>query len=78
VPLLAYSYASGVVGTRLAANKHFSRRRVVWGAIGWFVGDYVYGKRQNGELDRKPSIAQTILDHLRIGGDYPAVPINKP
>jgi membrane-associated phospholipid phosphatase len=78
VQLLAYSYASGVVGARLAANKHFPGDVLFGGAIGWFVGDYVYGKRHNEELDKKPSIAQTILDNVRIGGAYPTVPINKP
>jgi hypothetical protein len=43
------------------------------GDIGWFVGDYVYGKRDNPALDKKPAITHEILDHFRIGGAYPPV-----
>jgi hypothetical protein len=42
--------------------------------MGWFVGDYVYGKRHNTELDAKSSFEQKILGHVRIGGAYPLVP----
>jgi hypothetical protein len=38
VQLLAYSYAGGVVGARLAANKHFPADVMAGGAMGWFVG----------------------------------------
>jgi membrane-associated phospholipid phosphatase len=68
VRLLAYAYASGVVGARLAANKHFPGDVVAGGAMGWFIGDYVYGKRHNPEVDRKESAARKVLAHVRIGG----------
>jgi len=68
VKILAYGYAGGVVGARLAANKHFPGDVMAGGAIGWFMGDYVYGKRHNPELDKKPTITQRILDHVRVGG----------
>lgn len=74
VQFLAYGYAAGVVGARLAANRHFPGDVMSGGAIGWFVGDYVYGKRHNPDLDKKPTIAQKILDHVRIGGAYPTLP----
>ncbi len=70
VQILAYGYAAGVVGARLAANRHFPGDVLAGGAMGWFVGDYVYGKRHNGELDKKPTVAQSVLDHIRIGGGY--------
>jgi hypothetical protein len=35
--------------------------------LGWFIGDYVYGKRHNDELDHRPTISQRVLDHVRIG-----------
>lgn len=78
VKVLAYSYAGGVVGARLAANKHFPGDVMAGGAIGWFIGDYVYGKRHNPELDKNPSITQKILDHIRIGPAYPTVPVYSP
>lgn len=75
VQILAYSYAGGVVGARLAANKHFPGDVLAGGAIGWFVGDFVYGKRHNPELDKRASISQRILGHVRIGGAYPTSPL---
>jgi hypothetical protein len=35
--------------------------------MGWFIGDYVYGKRHNPELDQKRGLAQKILAHIRVG-----------
>jgi membrane-associated phospholipid phosphatase len=69
VKILAYAYAGGVVGARLAANQHFPGDVMAGGAIGWFVGDFVYGKRHNSELD-KPTVTQKILDHVQIGLGY--------
>jgi membrane-associated phospholipid phosphatase len=76
VQILAYTYAAGVVGARLAANQHFPGDVMAGGAIGWFVGDYVYGKRHNPALDKKPTVTERILDRVRIGGAYPALPPN--
>ncbi len=67
VKVLAYSYAGGVVGARLAANRHFPGDVTAGGAIGWFVGDFVYGKRHNPGLDKKPTITEKILDHVQVG-----------
>jgi len=74
VQILAYSYAGGVVGARLAANKHFPGDVMAGGAMGWFVGDYVYGKRHNPNLDKKPTITQRLFDHVHVGGAYPTGP----
>ena len=71
VKILAYGYAGGVMGARLAANKHFPGDVLAGGAMGWFVGDYIYGKRHNSDLDGKPAFAQKILGHVRIGGPTP-------
>jgi membrane-associated phospholipid phosphatase len=68
VKALAYGYAATVVGARLAARKHFPGDVVAGGALGWFIGDYVYGRRHNPELDEKRPISRKILDHVRIGG----------
>jgi membrane-associated phospholipid phosphatase len=74
VKLLCYGYAGGVVGARLAANRHFPGDVMAGGAIGWFLGDYIYGKRHNPALDKHPTLTQKILEHVRIGGAYPTVP----
>ena len=75
VKVLCYGYAAGVVGARLAANKHFPGDVMAGGALGWFTGDYVYGKRHNSELDKNPSITERILDHVHIGPAYSTVPL---
>ena len=67
VKALAYAYAGGVAGARLAANRHFPSDTLVGGATGWFIGDYVYAKRHNRELDQKPTAMQKVLEHVRIG-----------
>ena len=67
VKVLMYGYGAGVAGARLAARRHFPGDVVTGGVMGWFVGDYVYGKRHNSELDN-PSTAQKILSHISIGG----------
>jgi membrane-associated phospholipid phosphatase len=68
--ILVYSYAGGVLGARLAANQHFPGDVLAGAAIGWFTGDYVYGKRHNQDLDRKPGMAKAILSHLETGGSF--------
>ncbi len=68
VKALAYGYATTVVGARLAARRHFPGDVLAGGVMGWFIGDYVYGRRHNSELDDKRPIARKILDHVRIGG----------
>jgi membrane-associated phospholipid phosphatase len=74
VKLLAYGYAGAIVGARLAADKHFPSDVVAGGAMGWFIGDYVYAKRHNPDVDKKP-VARKILEHIRIGpAPYPVGP----
>jgi membrane-associated phospholipid phosphatase len=75
VKVLAYSYAAGVVGARLAANQHFPGDVMAGGAIGWFVGDFVYGKRHNPALNKAPTITEKILDHVQIGMAMQPMPL---
>ena len=37
--------------------------------MGWFIGDYVYGRRHNRDLDQKRTVAQKVLDYVRIGAE---------
>jgi membrane-associated phospholipid phosphatase len=67
VQVLAYAYAAGVIGSRLAANRHFPGDVVAGGALGWFTGDYVYGHRHNPALDKNPTITDKIIEHLHFG-----------
>lgn len=76
VKFLAYTYAGGVVGARLAAKRHFPGDLMAGGAMGWFIGDYVYGKRHNPELDDQRGMLKKVLAHVQFGGlpDEPAGP----
>lgn len=68
IPVLAYGLATAIVFSRVGARRHFPGDVVAGSAMGWFIGDYVYGRRHNRELDHKPTFAEKLLDHLRIGG----------
>lgn len=72
VKALIIGYGGGVAAARLAANRHFPSDVVAGGVMGWFVGDYVYGKRHNPDLDKNPGITQRILSHVcfECGGAY--------
>ncbi len=67
IPILAYTLAGTVVVSRVGARKHFPGDVVAGSAMGWFIGDYVYGRRHNRELDRKPTAAEKLLDHVHLG-----------
>jgi membrane-associated phospholipid phosphatase len=67
VPVLTYALAVTVDVSRVGARKHFPGDVVAGSAMGWFMGDYVYGKRHNTELEKKHTAAQTILDHVHLG-----------
>jgi membrane-associated phospholipid phosphatase len=68
VPILAYALATTVGISRVGARQHFPGDVVAGGAMGWFIGDYVFGRRHNPELDQKRSAAQEILALVRVGG----------
>lgn len=70
IPVLVYAAATTVVVARVGARQHFPGDVVAGSAMGWFIGDYVYGKRHNRSLDAKPSTAQKILDRVRIGATF--------
>jgi len=67
VPIIAYTLASVVVISRVGARQHFPGDVMAGSAMGWFIGDYVYGRRHNNDLDRKPTAAERILNHVKLG-----------
>jgi len=67
VPVITYALAATVVVSRVGARQHFPGDVVAGSAMGWFIGDYVYGRRHNRALDQKPTIAQRVLDHVTFG-----------
>ncbi len=65
VPITAYALATTVGASRFAVRKHFASDVIAGGAIGWFIGHYVYGKRHNAELDTlRGGIPNWILTHV--------------
>jgi membrane-associated phospholipid phosphatase len=51
VPIIAYGLATTVVFSRVGARQHFPGDVVAGAAMGWFIGDFVFGRRHNRELD---------------------------
>jgi membrane-associated phospholipid phosphatase len=69
VKVIVYGLASTVVVARVGARKHFPGDVVAGSAMGWFIGDYVYGKRHNLELGHKHTAADWVVDHVHLGMD---------
>jgi membrane-associated phospholipid phosphatase len=67
VPIIAYTLATTVVVSRIGAQQHFPGDVLAGSAMGWFIGDYVYGRRHNPALDQKRSAAEQILAHVHFG-----------
>jgi len=67
IPILAYGLATTVVAARIGARQHFPGDVVAGSAMGWFIGDFVYGRRHNRELDAKKTFAEKVLDHVNLG-----------
>jgi membrane-associated phospholipid phosphatase len=66
VKIAAYGLASTVVFSRVGARRHFPGDVIAGAGIGWFMGDYLYGKRHNRTLD-SPSKVGRVLDHVHFG-----------
>lgn len=67
VKIVVYGLASTVVISRVGARRHFPGDVVAGAGLGWFMGDYIYGKRHNRSLDKKRSGLNRVLDHVNIG-----------
>ncbi len=65
VPIIAYTAATAVVGARVTARRHFPGDVVAGAAMGWFIGDYVYGRRHNPDLAENQTLGRKILSHVR-------------
>jgi membrane-associated phospholipid phosphatase len=52
--VLAYGTAAAVSISRVTGRQHFPSDVVIGGALGWFVGHQVYGKRHDPELENPP------------------------
>lgn len=65
VPFVAYGLASLVSGARFAAQKHYASDILAGGAMGWFIGRYVYQTHEDHSLHHhawmKPQVAPEFL-----------------
>jgi membrane-associated phospholipid phosphatase len=68
IPITAYALATTVVVARVGARQHFPGDVMAGSAMGWFIGDFVYGKRHNEDVNRKKTAMHKILDHVGVGG----------
>jgi membrane-associated phospholipid phosphatase len=66
IPILAYGLSGTVVLSRLAAQKHFPSDVVAGSAMGWFIGDFIYRKRHNRNLDARASVLEKVASHVTV------------
>ena len=59
VPVIAYGLATLVGAARFSARKHFASDVVAAGAMGWFLGTYVFETNQEAARRRSPLKAIT-------------------
>jgi len=55
VPIIAYSLASTVSVARFTAQQHFASDIVAGGAIGWFIGKFVFERHLDPEIHKRYS-----------------------
>jgi membrane-associated phospholipid phosphatase len=77
IPITAYGLSTLVCGSRFAARKHFASDIIVGSAMGWFIGDYIYAKRHNRQLD-KASAFDRVMTHVHLGGPAERPVMNHP
>jgi hypothetical protein len=61
VPYVAYGLATAVSASRYAAQRHYLSDVVAGGAMGWFIGRYVYQTHQDHAAHRHPGLQPVIL-----------------
>lgn len=80
IPIIAYSLASVVSASRLAAQKHYASDIVVGGAMGWFIGRYVYQTHVNHAAHHHawahPQIMPTMDPGTRTFGIAMTIPLS--
>lgn len=64
VPYLAYGLASVVSVSRFAAQRHYASDIVAGGAMGWFIGRYVYQTHEDHAVHRHAFAQPQILPNV--------------
>jgi hypothetical protein len=66
VVVLAYGLATAIGASRFTARRHFASDVVAGGAMGWFIGRYVSGRRrEDGRSLVKAWLAPEVLPRIR-------------
>lgn len=72
VPIVVYGLATIVSGARFAAQRHYASDIVLGGAMGWFIGRYVYQTHMDHAIHKhlaaRPRISPTIRPAERLYG----------
>ena len=64
VPIVVYSLAGVVSAARFAAQRHYASDIVAGGAMGWFLGRYVYQTHMDHEIHKHPAARPRITPEL--------------
>lgn len=54
IPIICYTLATGVSAARFSARKHWASDIVAGGAMGWFIGRYVYRRHADPRIHQAP------------------------
>jgi membrane-associated phospholipid phosphatase len=68
IPIALYTYALGISAARFTARAHFASDIVAGAAMGWFIGDFAYGKRHDARLGERSPAWKRVLAHVHFGG----------
>lgn len=67
VPIVAYGLAGVVSAARFAAQKHYASDIVAGGAMGWFIGRYVYKTHQDHGIHHHAWLEPRIVPQVQPG-----------
>jgi membrane-associated phospholipid phosphatase len=66
VAVVAYSLAAVVSASRIAAQKHFASDIFVGGAMGWFIGRYVYDTHMSHLAHKHSSLLPLVVPQFQV------------
>jgi len=64
--VVAYSLAAVVSASRIAAQKHFASDIFVGGAMGWFIGRYVYETHMSHLAHKHSSLMPLVVPEVQV------------
>src|SRR5438034_5666807 len=64
VPIVTYSLAAAVSVSRFTARKHYASDIVAGGAMGWFIGKYVWDHHQDPEIHKRYGTISRLMPEM--------------